>query len=276
MNPRIGVLSVLRSDGDCFRRVRAFGLGTSQLVGWDPRLWTDELATVVRRQATEAGVRIASFWAGWTGKSVWDFVEGPSTLGLVPRRSRRRRVGELRKAADFAHLLGAPAVITHLGFIPENPSDPLFAEVVEAVKEIALHLEAKGMEFWLETGQETPVTMLRLLQSVGTENLGLNLDPANLILYGKASPVDALLVFGSRVRSVHAKDGLYPTDPMKLGREVKVGEGRVRFPELVRGLERGGFRGEYIIEREISGEEQDRDIRDTAVYLDRLLQEVVS
>jgi sugar phosphate isomerase/epimerase len=113
--------------------------------------------------------------------------------------------------------------------------------------------------------------MLRLMQAVGTGNLGVNLDPANLILYGKAAPVDALDVFGAHVRGVHAKDGLYPTDPMKLGKEVKVGEGRVRYPEFVRRLREIGFRGEFIIEREISGDQQVRDIRDTVEYLDGLL-----
>jgi sugar phosphate isomerase/epimerase len=130
---------------------------------------------------------------------------------------------------------------------------------------------AQGLEFWFETGQETPVTVLRLIEAVGTGNLGINLDPANLILYGKGNPIDALDVFGKHVRNVHAKDGMYPTDPMQLGREVKVGEGRVRFPEFVRRLEEIGFKGEYIIEREISGEQQKKDIAATVKYLEGLL-----
>ena len=108
---------------------------------------------------------------------------------------------------------------------------------------------------------------------VGTGNLGVNLDPANLILYGKGNPIDALDVFGGHVRNVHAKDGMYPTDPMKLGREVKVGEGRVRFPEFVKRLGEVGFTGEFIIEREISGEQQKRDIADTVEYLKKLVDE---
>jgi len=101
-------------------------------------------------------------------------------------------------------------------------------------------------------------------------NLGINLDPANLILYGKGNPIDALDVFGKYVRNIHAKDGLYPTDPMKLGKEAKVGTGRVRFPEFVRRLNEIGFSGEFIIEREISGEQQARDILETIKYLQEL------
>ncbi|MBN2584906.1 MAG: sugar phosphate isomerase/epimerase, partial [Planctomycetes bacterium] len=142
-----------------------------------------------------------------------------------------------------------------------------------AVREVAEFLKPLGMEFWFETGQETPVTMLRLIEAVGTGNLGVNLDPANLILYGRGNPIDALDVFGKYVRNVHAKDGLYPTDPMKLGTEVKVGQGRVRFPEFVARLREIGYTGEYIIEREISGEQQAKDIAETVDYLRTLLKE---
>jgi len=179
----------------------------------------------------------------------------------------------LIKAGDFASELGAPAVVTHLGFIPEGARDTAFHEVVAAVGHVALCLRRRGVQFWFETGQETPVTLLRLIQAVGTDNLGINLDPANLILYGKANPIDALDVFGTWVRNVHAKDAFYPTDPMRLGREVKVGEGRVRFPEFVRRLKEIGFDGEFIIEREITGEQQRRDIAETVTYLQRLLKE---
>src|SRR5690606_23372177 len=158
-------------------------------------------------EAAQSGINITALWAGWPGPKVWDFIDGPTTLGLVPPEYRQVRIEALKKGADFAHQVGLPAIITHLGFIPEHAAHPAFRGVVEAVKDVALYLAGYGMQFWFETGQETPVTMLRLIHEVGTGNLGVNLDPANLILYGKANPVDALDVFGSYVRSVHAKDG---------------------------------------------------------------------
>ena len=273
MRNEIGVMAGLRPEGPSLAPVAELGLKVCQLVNWNPDLWTDRAAERVRGESVELGVRISAVWAGWPGPATWDLIDGPSTLGIVPRDRREMRVAALKRAGEFASKLGVPAVITHLGFIPENPTDPLFAEVVEAVRDIALSLDERGVQFWFETGQETPVTILRLIRQVGTGNLGLNLDPANLILYGKANPVDALDVFGEHVRNVHAKDGMYPTDPMKLGREVKVGEGKVRFPEFVRRLGEIGFTGEFIIEREISGDEQRRDIADTIGYLKKLLQE---
>jgi sugar phosphate isomerase/epimerase len=106
---------------------------------------------------------------------------------------------------------------------------------------------------------------------VGTANLGVNLDPANLILYGKANPVDALDVFGQYVRSVHAKDGRYPTDPYHLGQEVKISQGKVNFPALLARLTELGYTGPLIIEREISGEQQVIDMKEAVTYLSALL-----
>ena len=272
MKNKIGVMAGLKENGHCFSQVRDFGLRCCQLVSWKPELWTARRAFEVRAESESAGVSMTALWAGWPGPARWNFTEGPTTLGIVPPALRAERVKALKSAGPFARDLGVPAVITHLGFIPENAPDPEFRAVVAAVREIAEHLGSVGLQFWFETGQETPVTMLRLMQEVGTANLGINLDPANLILYGRGNPVDALDVFGKHVRNVHAKDGLYPTDPMKLGREVKVGTGRVRWPEFVRRLGEIGFEGELIIEREISGEEQRRDIADTVAYLEGLLR----
>ena len=271
MNNQVGVIASLRGEGQSLKYVADFGLEVCQLVCWNPDLYTNELADSVRRESEETGIRITSLWAGWPGPAVWNLIDGPSTLGIVPREYREVRSAALKRAGEFAHWVGMPAIVTHLGFIPEEPKDPLFDEVVAVVRDTASFLKDLGIEFWFETGQETPVTMLRLIQQVGTGNLGINLDPANLILYGKANPIDALDVFGKHVRSVHAKDGLYPTDPMKLGREVKIGEGRVRFPEFVRRLKEIGYEGAFIIEREISGPRQQADIADSIKYLKSLI-----
>jgi sugar phosphate isomerase/epimerase len=268
---RIGVMAGLPAQGSVLSYVADFGLKACQVCCWQPDRYTDERAESLRKEIEATGIAVTSLWAGWPGPAAWNFTEGPRTLGLVPREYRAVRSAALRKAADFAKQAGLPAIVTHLGFIPENPGDPVFGEVVEAVRDVARHAAGLGLEFWFETGQETPVTLRRLIETAGTGNLGINLDPANLILYGKANPVDALDVFAPWVRGIHAKDGMYPTDPMKLGHEVKVGQGRVRFPEFVRALEASGYRGAYIIEREISGAQQRADIAETVGYLRSLL-----
>jgi len=107
-------------------------------------------------------------------------------------------------------------------------------------------------------------------------NLGVGLDTANLILYGKANPVDAVDILGPHVRSVHAKDGKWPTDPSKLGDEVLIGQGLVDFKKVFTKLHEFGYTGAITIERETSGPQQIEDVRNEKLYLQRMLDEVLS
>ncbi len=259
----IGVINAVRNGGRCFEQLSQFGLHVCQLVSFDVSQATPAVAETVVQESASAGVRVCAMWAGWPGPRVWDFLEGPTTLGLVPEEFRQERIAALKSWADFAGWIGAPAIITHCGFIPENLTDPDYPAVVDAIGEVAEYCDERGLGFWFETGQETPVVLLRTIERIGTSNLGINLDPANLILYGKGNPIDALDVIGPYVRNVHVKDGLYPTDGEHLGREVPAGTGKVAFPQFIAKLTEIGFSGELIIEREISGDEQARDIRKT-------------
>lgn len=267
----IGVMSGLKADGSNIDVVGDFGLKCCQVVSWDCSLCKMEIARAAKKRAEDNGVRVTAFWAGVPGPAVWDFTRGPVTLGLVPASFRWARMEALKRWADFAVELGAPAIITHCGFLPENMTDPEFEPVAEAIRDVAGYCKSRGIGFWFETGQETPVTLLRFIQTVGLDNLGINLDPANLLMYGKGNPIDALDVFGKYVRSIHAKDGKVPTEGTNLGPEVKVGTGMVRYPEFIPKLISVGFGGDLIIEREISGDQQSADIRETAEYLDSLL-----
>ncbi|MFB3920328.1 MAG: TIM barrel protein [Terriglobia bacterium] len=205
------------------------------------------------------------------GPLVWDFDRGPETIGLVPREYRRARIDHFKRAAEFAKRCGIPALHTHCGFIPENQKNPLYKETVEAIHEVVAHCKSLDLMFLYETGQETPITLLRAIRDVGLDNQGINLDVANLILYGKGNPVDALDVIGSLVRNLHAKDGRYPTDPHKLGEEVPIGQGKVDFPRLFQRLKELNYRGPVTIEREIEGPRQLEDIRKSITYLKGLM-----
>ena len=257
-----------------FIKLRAFGFASCQLCSWEPDKWTDENADGIRALAEKHGIEISSFWCGWEGPKVWDFYEGQRTLGLVPPQYREMRVKNLCDGADFAHRIGLTDVATHMGFIPECPFDPNFEPLCDAIRTVAQHLKTNGQYLLFETGQETPVTMLRCFEQVGMDNLGVNLDTANLILYGKANPVDALDVFGKYVRNLHAKDGFYPVNGHDLGEEVRLGDGKVDFPALFRRLKELGYDSYVTIEREISGEQQDEDIRHAKVYLETVINEV--
>ncbi|MBE6642209.1 MAG: sugar phosphate isomerase/epimerase [Ruminococcaceae bacterium] len=274
---RIGVcvsFNGIAGFGGKLDKLKAEGFDNCQLVCWNPEVWTDEGCSVVKNETAANGIEISAFWCGWEGPMVWDFYDGPKTLGLLPKEYREIRIKNLCDGAGFAKRLGIKNVVTHIGFIPENPNDPEFLPFCEAVKRVALHLKENEQNLLFETGQETPVAMLRCMEEIGTDNLGVNLDTANLILYGKANPVDSLDVFGDRVMNLHAKDGLYPTNGKALGKEVPIGEGKVDFEALFKKLKAIGYDGFVTIEREIKGEKQLEDIRNAKKYLENIITRV--
>ena len=266
----LGVMLHLR-DGDpneAMAKVKSLDLPSCQL-GW-PSNADIETGHATRAAADAHGITITTLWAALPGPAVWNFTEGPTTIGLVPPEYRAERVAALQQAAQVAGTIGIDSIITHVGFIPENPSDPLYADTIAALKDVAHACVDNGVEFWFETGQETPITLLRTIHDIGTDNLGINLDPANLLMYVRGNPVDALDIFGQYVRGVHAKDGEYPTEGSKLGVEKSMGEGRVNFPVLVPKLKSMGYCGALTIEREISGDKQVEDIKRAVAILEPL------
>lgn len=257
-----------------FKDLKSEGFDNCQLISWKPELWTEENLEILKNLIEENGITISAFWCGWEGPCVWNFYDGQITLGLVPPEYRTMRIKNLCDGADFARKLGVKNVVTHMGFIPENPNDTQFAPFCVAVRQVAEHLKKNGQYLLFETGQETPVTMLRCFEKVGCDNLGVNLDTANVILYGKANPVDALDVFGKYVMNIHAKDGLYPTNGHDLGREVRIGDGKVDFKALFKRLHELKYDSFVTIEREIEGEQQTEDIRYAKKYLESIINEV--
>lgn len=244
-----------------------------QLVTSNPKLYTEENATSIL-EMLDGKLRISSFWAGWSGPQVWDFQSGPQTLGIVPTAYRAQRLAELERGADFAKRLGVTEMATHVGFIPENPSTDAYHDLRVAVQHIADYCKSLGIHFNFESGQETPVTLMRLITDLHNDYVGINMDPANLIMYGKANPVDAASIFGSRIRGMHIKDADYTSDYYHLGTERVVGTGSVNFPKLLNVVLSQGYEGDFYIEREISGEQQLVDIRNTIDYLRSILNEL--
>ncbi len=256
-------------------RVKSLGM-TNCFLSLDAYIgkFTPELAKEIGGLLEKHQIIATSAEVVGPGKLVWDFEDGPSTIGLVPRASRAARMDALKQTSDFANLLGIPHIQTHCGFLPEDPHDPLYDEVVLAIRDLAKHCAANGQQFLMETGQETPTTMLRTIQDVAQPNLGVGLDTANLILYGKANPVDALETIGPYVRSMHAKDGKWPTDPKQLGEEVLIGKGLVDFEKILTRLHKLGYTGAVTIERETSGPQQIADVAAEKIYLERILAKV--
>jgi L-ribulose-5-phosphate 3-epimerase len=266
---RLGLIIGIGKDPDtAMAKVHDLGLPTCQAFVED---FEPGLATRLRQALDKHRIEATSLVVGGPGKEVWDFYQGPLTIGLVPQGTRAARVAHIKKASDFAKQCGIAAVQTHCGFIPENPNDAVYGETVSAMRDVADYCKRNGQNFRYETGQETPITLVRAIQDVGTDNQGVNFDLANLILYGKANPVDAIELLGPYVQGIHAKDGLWPTNPKELGEEVPIGTGRVDFPRIISRLKELNYRGAVTIEREISGAQQIEDVRSAKAYLEKLI-----
>jgi sugar phosphate isomerase/epimerase len=266
---RLGLIIGVGGDPEfSMAKVHELGLPTCQAFVDD---FKPGLAARLREALDKYGIEATSLVVGGPGREVWDFYEGPLTIGLVPRETRAVRIAHIKKASDFAKQCGIPAVQTHCGFIPENPNDEAYRETVTAMRDVAAHCKRNGQNFRYETGQETPITLVRAMQDVGIDNQGVNFDLANLILYGKANPVDAIELLGPYVQGIHAKDGLWPTNPKQLGEEVPIGKGKVDFQRIIARLKELKYRGAVTIEREISGAQQMEDVRAAKAYLERLI-----
>jgi L-ribulose-5-phosphate 3-epimerase len=264
---QVGVIASADNPEKDLKIVRDLGFRVCQLnIGpYSPGLANKLTSTLVKYN-----IKVASMICGGPGIDKYTFTDGPSTIGLVPRETRAARVERLKNGVDFCKAAGIPAIQTHFGFIPENPKDILYGEFVETMKSLGGYALKNGIDIYFETGQETPVTLLRAILDIGTGNLFVNYDTANLIMYGKSNPVDGLKVLGKYVRSLHAKDGKYPTNPYELGKEVPIPTGDVDFPAVISSLKKLNFKGGIIIEYELAANTSEYLLK-TKEYLEKLI-----
>ena len=231
------------------------GVPTIHLHAPAPETRTRANADKFRARLEELGITLTVVFGGFEGESYADIPTVAKTIGLVPPETRASRTREMKEIADFARLLGCNVVALHLGFIPHNVSDPLYGQVVQVTQEVCDHCRQNGQNLHLETGQETADSLLRFIADVNRDNLFINFDPANMILYGTGEPIAALRKVGRLVRSVHCKDANWAANPGKeWGREVPLGEGDVGFENFLRTLNEIGYTGPLTIEREIPQE----------------------
>jgi L-ribulose-5-phosphate 3-epimerase len=248
---RIGVF--LRCTGQedprkALAAVRSLGLDRVQVSRLADRYYTLEGAREFAGLLTEAGVRSDTVVAVFDGESYRDQQAVLRTVGFRPAGLRAPRLDYAHRCVDFAAAIGTRVVTFHMGFLPRKTTDPDYRAMLQAVGDVARYASGRGVTVSLETGQETGEELAAFLEAVEGARVGVNFDTANLVLYGLDHPARALERLLGRVTSVHVKDGLPPEEPGRLGREVRLGEGRAEVAECLRILERSGFAGPLVIE----------------------------
>ncbi|HRF01805.1 MAG TPA: sugar phosphate isomerase/epimerase family protein [Pirellulaceae bacterium] len=203
----------------------------------------------------ELGIRLTCVFGGFEGESYADIPTVSRTVGLVPAETRAARTAEMKEISDFARQLGCSVVALHLGFVPHDRESDLYREVVAVTRDLLDHCRGNSQSLHLETGQETAEGLVQFIDDVGRDNLFVNFDPANMILYGTGEPIEALRRIGSRVRSIHCKDATWAASPgNEWGQEVPLGAGAVGMENYLRTLLEIGYDGPLTIEREIPQE----------------------
>ncbi len=265
-----GVLGVDAAPDEIVESVAAFGVSCGQLGVHGAADLAPGAAERWRAALDRSELEIVTAFQSFEGESYASIPICAQTVGYVPAATRREREQRTYAVSDFARSLGIPGVAAHIGCLPEDPSDAEHRAVLELVRRVCDHCARNGQTFALETGQEPAAALLEFLHAVDRPNLGVNFDPANMILYGSGEPMEALRTLREHVLTVHCKDGTWPETPGEWGRETPLGDGDVGMERYVRTLREIGYAGPLVIEREIVGEEQRADIGRAIALLNRI------
>jgi len=236
--------------------VRELGIKTIQLHTPHKESRTEKNAQAFTQKLKEYGITVTAVFLGYDGETYETIARTAETVGLVPEKTRAARLAESFEIADFAATLGVAAIGGHIGFVPHNRNSSEYKSIVQTIQTLCEHLRGNNQTLHLETGQEAADALMTFINDVGTPNLFINFDPANLILYGIGKPLEALQTVASKVRSVHCKDATATTGTpgVDWGREVPFGKGEVNAEQFLRILHEIGYKGPLTIEREIPAE----------------------
>ncbi|MGA2865651.1 MAG: sugar phosphate isomerase/epimerase family protein [Verrucomicrobiota bacterium] len=255
------------SPQDLMAKLRATGLRRLQLaldpLRESPGVW-GETKAVCRRH----GIAIVSGMVGCLGEDYTTLESIRRTGGVAPDGTWTENLKNIKLAAALAGDLGLKLVTFHAGFLPHEESDPNFARMLERLAAVAEVFGERKMVLGLETGQETAPVLLRVLAKLGRPNVAVNFDPANMILYDKGNPLEALSLLGPWVRQVHIKDARRTKKRGTWGQEVIVGTGEVDWQAFFATLREMNFPGDLVIERE-AGDQRAADIRTARAVVEK-------
>lgn len=255
-------------------KVSSLGISTCQMYVPSERWWSKGRLGLIKKVMQEKGVRITALVCHFEGERYDDIATVKRTVGLLNQARRERRVRRIIASSDFAKNLGVKVLLAHIGLIPQDRNKPDYKGLVKAMQRIADYCKRNGQSFALETGQEKARNLAIFIEDVNRPNLGVNFDPANMLLYDAGDPIEALDILGKYVIGVHCKDGKRPIKKGQLGKEYPLGEGDVDIRCFIEKLKEIGYKGPLTIEREIAGERQRKDIIKAKELLEKLMIKV--
>ncbi len=245
------------------------GINVVQIACGDPHHASWDEGDAMPEAALASGIVMTGAMLGFPGEDYTTPQTIKETGGFGNPATRAERLERLKWAVERTRALGLKDLTLHAGFIPE-PADPGRKNMLDTLAKAGQLAAESGITLAFETGQETADLLRRTLDELKAPNLKVNFDPANMLLYDMGDPIRAVEILGPDIRSVHVKDARRTKVPGQWGEEVPLGEGEVNIPQFLRSLERVGFDGPLIVEREV-GDQAGR-LRDVALGLERLRQ----
>jgi sugar phosphate isomerase/epimerase len=247
------------SPADLVAKLESTGIRRVQLaldpLRETPGVW-GETASLFRQK----GITTVSGMFGCAGEDYSTLETIRMTGGIAPDATWEQNWNNIRATAALAQQLRLKLVTFHAGFLPHEEKDPNFARMLLRLGETADVFKAANIALGLETGQETAPVLVQLLQKLQRPNVGVNFDPANMILYDKGNPIAALRMLGPWIRQVHIKDARRTKVPGTWGEEVAAGTGGVDWRAFLATLRELNYAGDLVIERE-AGSQRVMDIR---------------
>lgn len=256
-------------DVDLVTKVKALGLGHVQLAlaGLSELAPGESASAVARLRAS--GLSFTAGMVSFAGEDYSSIQAIKLTGGYVPDEKWEARRELTLRAAQIASDLEIGILSTHVGFIPRG-NDPQYAPILDRIGSLGDAIGKLGVDLAMETGQESASELLQFLNNLSRKNVGINFDPANMLLYGSGDPIDAIRTLGRRIRHVHVKDAIASTKPgLEWGSEVAFGDGQVPHAQFIEALQGIGYDGPLVIERE-AGEDRMGDVG----YAIETLQEI--
>jgi L-ribulose-5-phosphate 3-epimerase len=248
-----------KNPGELLRAIADIGIPRIQLaldpVRTEPQAWSGFL-----EQCAAADVSIVSGMFGTVGEDYTTMETIRRTGGIVPDNTWEENWANIGQIAEIARRMHLKLVTFHAGFLPHDPSEPGYEKLLNRLLKVADLFAGQGIELGLETGQETAAALDEFLGRLGRKNVGVNFDPANMILYEKGDPIEALRILAPWLKQCHIKDARRTTKPGVWGDEVTVGTGEVDWPGFFRALAGVNFNGDLAIERE-AGDQRASDIK---------------
>jgi len=244
------------------------GLGLIQLGFMDDGYRNpDKLLETVRA----SGLELSATCLAFPGEDYSSIQRIAATGGYLPDDQWANRLAKSIACADLTAALGVKLIDVHIGFVPHDKTNPKHAVMVDRIKRICDEFGRRGLTLVMETGQEKATDLLSFIAAVGRSNIGVNFDPANMILYGVGEPLEAVGILGSRIVHVHMKDANWSAQPgQQWGEEVVLGSGEANIPQIVSKLRASGYQGPLVIERE-AGNQRLADIKEAIDLLQAML-----